>query len=108
MVVSPLGLLTAGIAWGEWGAADFADPAIRVEIAQASGNIAPPVHVPQGLEHLSSIWTAPIPDYAPPFMHSESFGYILSAVVGAGLIVLLFSGLSWLLGRRAPSGASHA
>ena len=64
--------------------------------------------MPQGLAHLSSFWTAPIPDYAPPFMHNESFGYILSAVVGAGLIVLVFSGLSWLARRRAPSGESHA
>ncbi len=108
MVVSPLGLLAAGIAWGEWGTEDFVDPAVRDQIAQASGNIAPPVAVPQGLEHLSSFWTAPIPDYAPPFMHSESFGYILSAIVGAGLIVLLFSGLSWLMNRRTPSGESHA
>jgi cobalt/nickel transport system permease protein len=108
MVVSPLGLLAAGIAWGEWGAEDFQDPAIRVEITKASGNIDPPVEVPQGLEHLSSFWTAPIPDYAPSFMQSESFGYILSAVVGAGLIVLLFAALSWLMSRRAPSGESRA
>lgn len=108
MVLSPLGLIAAGIAWGEWSAGDFQDPAIRDQITHASGNMAPPEHVPQGLEHLSSIWTAPIPDYAPSFMHNESFGYILSAVVGAGLIILIFSGLSWLLGRRAPSGESHA
>ncbi len=43
MVLSPLGLLAAGIAWGEWGTQDFADPAIRDQIAQASGNVAPPV-----------------------------------------------------------------
>jgi cobalt/nickel transport system permease protein len=108
MVVSPLGLLAAGIAWGEWGAEDFVDPAVRDQIAHASGNIAPPAAVPQGLEHLSSFWTAPIPDYAPPFMHNEAFGYILSAIVGAGLIVLLFSGLSWLMNRRTSSGESHA
>ncbi len=107
MVVSPLGLLAAGIAWGEWGSEDFADPAIRDQITAASGNVAPPESVPQGLERLASIWTAPIPDYAPPFMHSESFGYILSGVVGAGLILLVVSALSWLM-RRARSGASHA
>ncbi len=107
MVASPLGLLAAGIAWGEWGVEDFHDPAIRDQIAQASGSIAPPESVPQGLQHLSSFWTAPIPDYAPPFMHHEAFGYILSAVVGAGLIVLLFAGLSWLM-RRARSGESRA
>jgi cobalt/nickel transport system permease protein len=108
MVVSPLGLMAAGIAWGEWGTEDFLDPAVRDQIAAASGNVAPPVEVPQGLERLSSIWTAPIPDYAPSFMQSESFGYILSAIVGVGLILLLLSGLSWLVGRRAPPGESHA
>ncbi len=41
-------------------------------------------------------------------MHSESFGYILSAVVGAGLIILVFTGLSWLASRRLPSGESRA
>ncbi len=34
-----------------------------------------------------------------PSCTSESFGYILSAVVGAGLILLVFTGLSWLMGR---------
>jgi cobalt/nickel transport system permease protein len=108
MVVSPLGLLAAGIAWGEWGVEDFADPAIRGQIAAASGNVVPPEAVPHGLERLSSFWTAPIPDYAPGFMRSESFGYMLSAVVGAGLIVLLFAALSWLASRRTPSGEGRA
>ena len=107
MVVSPLGLLAAGIAWGEWSAEAFADPALRDQIAQASGNVAPPEQVPQGLAHLSTVWTAPIPDYAPSFMHSESFGYILSAIVGVGLILLIVSGLSWLA-RRTPPGESRA
>lgn len=108
MVLSPLGLIASGIAWGEWGAEDFQDPAVRDQIAQASGNTVPPEHVPQGLERLSSIWTAPIPDYAPSFMHNESFGYVISAVVGTGLIILILSGLSWLIARRAVSGERSA
>jgi len=28
MIVSPIGLLAAGTAWGEWGAEDFADSAL--------------------------------------------------------------------------------
>jgi cobalt/nickel transport system permease protein len=108
MVLSPLGLVAAGIAWGEWGVGDFRDAVTRQQIAQASGNVAPPAHVPQGLEHLSNIWTAPILDYAPSFMHNQSFGYMLSAIAGAGLIILVFSALSWLMGRRAPSGEGRA
>jgi len=101
MIFTPLGLLAAGIAWGEWGAGDFKDAAVRQQIAQASGNVAPPEQVPQGLEHLSSIWTAPIPDYAPSFMQNESFGYIMSALVGGGLIILLFLLISTLALRAA-------
>ncbi|MEJ2625515.1 MAG: cobalt transporter CbiM [Pseudolabrys sp.] len=108
MVLSPLGLIAAGIAWGEWGAEDFQDPAVRAQIAHASSNVAPPAHVPQGLAHLSTIWHAPMPNYVPAFMQSANLGYILSAVVGTGLIVLVLSGLSWLLGRRPPSGAGQA
>lgn len=99
MIVSPLGLLAAGTAWGEWSAEDFADAGARAEIAAASHNVAPPEGVPGGLEKLSSFWTAPIPDYAPSFMHSEAFGYILSALIGGGLIILIFLALSALLGR---------
>ncbi len=104
MLLSPLGLLAAGIAWGEWGPSDFQDPAVRQQIVTASGNVAPPATVPAGLERLSSIWTAPIPDYAPTFMHSESFGYILSAMVGTGLILLVFL----LIGRLAQSLGTSA
>jgi cobalt/nickel transport system permease protein len=90
MILTPLGLLAGGTAWGEWGAEDFANAQVREEILLASGNVAPPVVAPQGLERLASLWTAPIPDYAPSFMHGASYGYILSAVLGAGLILLLF------------------
>ncbi len=103
VLLSPLGLLAAGIAWGEWGPSDFQDPEVRQQIVEASGNVPPPATVPSGLERLSSIWTAPIPDYAPTFMRSASFGYILSAMVGTGLILLVFL----LIGRIvAGTGAS--
>jgi cobalt/nickel transport system permease protein len=101
MIASPLGLLAAGTAWGEWGVEDFANPATRVEILNASGQVAPPEAAPQGLERLASLWTAPIPDYAPSFMHSASFGYILSAMLGSGLILLAFLLISRFASRKA-------
>jgi cobalt/nickel transport system permease protein len=97
MILTPLGLVAAGIAWGEWSAEDFTNAAVRQQITDASGNVAPPETVPQGLERLSSIWTAPIPDYAPSFMHNESFGYIMSALIGCGLILLLLLLISKLI-----------
>jgi cobalt/nickel transport system permease protein len=99
MIASPLGLLAAGTAWGEWGAEDFASAQGRQAIAQASGGQLPPTGPgaggpPSGLAQLSSLWTAPISGYAPSWMKSESFGYVLSAMMGIGLILLIFSRLA--------------
>jgi cobalt/nickel transport system permease protein len=105
MILSPLGLLAAGTAWGEWGAEDFANAEARQEIVRASGNVALPVAVPRGLERLSSVWQAPIPDYAPSFMHNAGFGYILSAVFGTGLILLAFLLISKLPFKKTQPGS---
>ena len=99
MILTPLGLLAAGMAWGEWGVEDFTNPEVRQQITAASGNQPPPAQVPQGLERLASLWTAPIPDYAPPFIRSPIFGYLLSAMVGTGLIILVFLLVGWLAGK---------
>ncbi len=76
MILTPLGLLAAGTAWGEWKAQDFADPAVRERISASSNN-----------------QTAPD---APPFMSSPQFGYILSAMFGTGLIIAIFLLISWI------------
>jgi cobalt/nickel transport system permease protein len=102
MILTPLGLLAVGTAWGEWGAADFADAGARQEILRASLNAAPPEVAPAGMQRLATFWTAPVPDYAPAFMQSAVYGYLLSALLGAGLILLLFLVVSgWFdAGRR--------
>lgn len=99
MILTPLGLLAVGSAWGEWAPGEFADPSARREIAVASKGAEPPKEIPSGLHRLASVWTAPIPDYAPPILKNEAFGYVLSAMVGCGLIILLFLGLSWATSR---------
>lgn len=101
MILTPLGLLAVGSAWGEWSAEDFANPETRKEIAAASHGVAPPSAAPSGFERLSTIWTAPIPDYAPPMFKSPAFGYVMSALLGSGLIVLSYLALTWLFGRRS-------
>jgi cobalt/nickel transport system permease protein len=88
MIATPLGLLAAGTAWGEWSAEDFTNPALRSEIQNASLRVPPPNIAPAGLARIASIWTAPIPDYAPAFIRSSSFGYALSALFGAGLVIV--------------------
>ncbi len=105
MLFTPLGLLASASAWGEWGPSDLKDPQTRVQIAASSGGIAPPVHVPAGLEKLTTLWTAPMPDYAPAFLKSEKLGYICSAMFGAGLIMAAWLLLGWLIrpGRMQSS-----
>ncbi len=100
MLLTPLGILAAGTAWGEWGAKDFSDPAMRQQIAASSRNVAPPAEQPRGLARLSSLWSAPFPQYAPPFVRHPAFGYALSAMFGSGFILGLFLLVSWCAGRR--------
>lgn len=100
LILTPLGILAVGTAWGEWGPDDFASADTRREIAAASLGKQPPATTPSGLERLSSIWTAPIPDYAPTFLRDESFGYFLSGMMGVGLILLAFQIAGWI-GERA-------
>jgi cobalt/nickel transport system permease protein len=107
LVLTPLGILAAGAAWGEWSAQDFQNPASRQRIAATSSHVAPPAQVPQGLEHLASIWTAPFPQYAPRFVRSRAFGYLLSAMFGAGIILLgsiILNGLAAGI-RASPPGS---
>lgn len=93
VMLTPLGLIIpehfkAGSAWGEWGAG---------EIQKLIG------YIPRGLEKLSSLWNAPMPDYAlkgweaNPVL-SSSLAYIISAIAGialtAGIILLLGKFLS--------------
>ncbi len=82
IVLSPLGLILpehfkAGSAWGEWGAS---------EMQKLVG------YIPRGLKKLSSLWNAPMPDYAFKGWEEKglphlSFAYIISAVIGIAIIV---------------------
>ena len=51
VVLAPLGLLAQGTAYGEWSTDD---------IQQMLG------YIPAGLNQLSSLWNAPLPDYGLP------------------------------------------
>jgi cobalt/nickel transport system permease protein len=97
MLLTPLGILAVGTAWGEWVASDFANPAVRQQIAGASLQQAPPSHAPTGLEQISQLWTAPFAHYAPPYIRSATFGYLLSAMFGAGLVILACSLMGHLM-----------
>lgn len=85
VVFTPLGLLAVGETFGEWG---------PEEVKDKLG------FVPPGLESLSSLWSAPLPDYAIPgaedSMTVAAAAYILSAMIG----VVICAGLLYLVGKR--------
>jgi cobalt/nickel transport system permease protein len=87
MLLTPVGVLAVGTAWGEWSSADLARPETRAQIAAASQNQALPSFVPAGLQKLSALWTAPFPGYAPRFIKHPAVGYLLSAMFGVGFLV---------------------
>lgn len=95
MVLTPLGILAAGSAWGEWMASDYASPQARSRMAAASLAQAPPERAPEGLARLSGVWTAPFARYAPPMVRNAGFGYLLSAMFGVGVIVLISMAARW-------------
>ncbi|QAT50097.1 cobalt transporter CbiM [Caproiciproducens sp. NJN-50] len=84
VVLTPLGLIATGTAWGEWG---------TDEIKDALG------YIPQGLASMSDRWNAIMPDYSLPVLGDGQVGsiagYILSALVG----ILLISFLIFLMSR---------
>jgi len=101
-VLAPLGLIAPGFAYGE-GSAD--------EVQAAFG------YVPQGLQALSGLFTAPLKDYTFPIfgdagqpLWKAAIGYEISGIVGILLLGFLVYGLAWLLRRRdnttIPDGAS--
>ena len=107
LILTPLGIMAAGSAWGEWTAQDFSNPAARRQIEAASLNNAPPQNAPQGLERLSVIWTAPVSRYAPASIRSASFGYFVSAMAGVALIILLGLLIGWVVPANRPSGSGE-
>jgi cobalt/nickel transport system permease protein len=86
LIVTPIGIIASGSAWGEWSPSE-----LQQQLHAASA--------PAGLSRLSTFWTAPVSRYAPAFIRSESFGYLVSAMLGVGLIILVSVVASILLGR---------
>ncbi|MFZ3129939.1 MAG: cobalt transporter CbiM [Desulfosporosinus sp.] len=81
--LSPLGLLATGTAWGEWGADEIKD-------VTAGGN--PLGYVPEGMENGFSFETI-MTDYVIKGLPDVA-GYILSAVAGVAILIILFKVIS--------------
>ncbi len=74
VVVTPLGLLAPGTAWGEWG---------RAELGQLGLG-----YIPAGFDRWSALWTAPFPGYVVAGIGNPALAYILTAVLGLVLVSL--------------------
>ena len=81
-VLTPLGLLATGDAWGEWSVGDLA--------AQVG-------YTPAGMAH-GWEWASLMPDYSLGALPAW-LGYVLSAAVGVAALLVAFR----LLGAQAPS-----
>jgi cobalt/nickel transport system permease protein len=87
--LSPLGLIVAGTAWGEWSAEELVELDGGQTITAA----------PTGLLQYAAIWKSPVPDYVVPFISSEQLGYLLSGIMGVGLIILTMLISTYIAGR---------
>ncbi len=77
IILTPLGLLAKGTAWGEWASEEL---------------IALLGYVPEGLKDLEGVWTSLMPDYNIPGFDSRAksaLGYVISAAAGSSIIVLI-------------------
>ena len=83
-LLTPIGLLASGDAWGEWG---------REAFIKMIG------YVPKGIERFSEIWHAPFRDYSIRGT-GDYIGYILSAFGGILLILLITWGVGKILAHK--------
>ena len=89
IVLTPLGLLAEGDAWGEWGAED---------LATMVG------YTPQGMAD-GWEWSVLLPDYSLGSL-PDWVGYILSAIIGAALLVIVFRILAGSAKQKVDFGTN--
>lgn len=87
VLLTPLGLLAPGTAWGEWS---------RTELQNLGLG-----YLPAGFDQWSSVWSAPLARYQVPLLANSTAGYLLSAVLGVALVLIVVFGSRWVLERLA-------
>ena len=90
--LTPLGLLATGTAWGEWGADEIKD------VVSGGNSLG---YVPEGMKNGFS-FNALLPDYAVQGL-PDIAGYILSAVAGVAILIILFKIISSLKKNKTGS-----
>jgi cobalt/nickel transport system permease protein len=86
-ILSPVGLLATGGAWGEWSAESF---------AHATGLHYVPHYIAHGFS-----WNALLPDYSMRGLPSAA-GYILCAIIGVAVLIIVFRLLALAVDGRNP------
>ncbi len=93
-LLSPLGVILpekfqSGGAWGEWSAE---------ALTKLLG------YVPEGLRKYADLWQAPLPDYNPggeaASLGFKAIFYVLSGLLGIGIVVLAIYALTKVLVKR--------
>jgi len=93
-LITPIGIFlpvwfNAGDAWGEW-STETVDEKLG--------------YVPEGMQEDADIWNAPMPDYSlgkeNRTMGEQSLAYILSAIIGIGIISFLSFGIVKMLKKE--------
>jgi cobalt/nickel transport system permease protein len=93
VVLTPIGLLAPGTAWGEWS---------RQELGQLGFG-----YIPTGFDQWSNLWSAPIPRYNIPGFDNPTIAYLFSALLGVAVIVIVVLALTWLWARIARGNRTH-
>jgi len=90
--LTPLGLLAVGTAWGEWGPDE-------IQNVISGGKVLG--YVPAGMQNGFSFETL-MPDYSVSGL-PEVAGYILSAVAGVAIMIILFKVISYFVKDKGKS-----
>jgi len=93
LLLTPLGALAPGTAWGEWSGA---------QLRTALG------YVPGNLERYSGTWNAAMRGYATPGVGNSFISYFLAGVVGVVLVVGVSWGAATFLARRRDADEAGA
>jgi cobalt/nickel transport system permease protein len=94
VLLTPLGALAPGTAWGEWN---------PEQLKSALG------YVPADFARLGGMWRAAMPGYLAPGVSNALLGYLVAALVGTALTVGIALAIGAVLARpRAARGGAAA
>ncbi len=86
ILLSPLGLLAPGTAWGEWGRKELGSMGLE--------------YIPSGFDKWSNLWKAPLPKYDLPIFHNSTIGYIFSGAIGVAVSIGLIFAIYYLIQHK--------